>query len=176
MNKKKKNRGFSLIEIIVTIAIMAVITAGAVSIYSLINSSKLKSMAGKVNDAISDVRSDTLTKEGVYGLLMRYDNTDKCCTISFYKDGNVSNPYKKISLGKSGRYYVKDKSGNKCYLDRTDTNGLDIEFNKSDGSFSLINATASGTAIDMDNYIYVEYSGKVKKIKLIKLTGKHYIE
>ena len=62
MNKKKKNRGFSLIEIIVTIAIMAVITAGAVSIYSLINSSKLKSMAGKVNDAISNVRSDTLTK------------------------------------------------------------------------------------------------------------------
>ena len=77
MNKKKKNRGFSLIEIIVTIAIMAVITAGAVSIYSLINSSKLKSMAGKVNDAISNVRSDTLTKEGVYGYLMKYDNTEK---------------------------------------------------------------------------------------------------
>ena len=102
MNKKKKNRGFSLIEIIVTIAIMAVITAGAVSIYSLINSSKLKSMAGKVNDAISNVRSDTLTKEGVYGYLMKYDNTEKCCTICLYKDGNTANPYKKISLGKSG--------------------------------------------------------------------------
>lgn len=176
MNKKKKNRGFSLIEIIVTIAIMAVITAGAVSIYSLINSSKLKSMAGKVNDAISNVRSDTLTKEGVYGYLMKYDNTEKCCTICLYKDGNTANPYKKISLGKSGRYYVKDKSGNTYYLDKNDTNDLNLEFDKSDGSFKLIKSTSSGTAIDMDNYIYVEYAGKVKKIKLVKLTGKHYIE
>ncbi len=173
MNRKKNNRGFSLIEIIVTIAIMAVITAGAVSIYSLINSSKLKSMAGKVNDAISEVRSATLTKEGVYSCQIQYDNTEKCCTILLRKDGNV---YKKISLGSSGRYYVKDKSGNPYYLDKSTLNSLDLEFDKSDGSFKRITAKSSATTVDMDGYIYVEYSGKVKKIKLVKLTGKHYIE
>ena len=71
---------------------------------------------------------------------------------------------------------MKDKLGNPYYLDKVDTNSLKFEFEKSDGSFKFIKATSSGTAIDMDNCIYVEYSGKVKKIKLVKLTGKHYIE
>ena len=39
--KEVNNKGFSLIELIVTIAIMAVVTGGAVSLYSYLSTAKV---------------------------------------------------------------------------------------------------------------------------------------
>lgn len=174
MNKKKRDKGFSLIEIIVVIAIMAVVTASAVSIYSLIKSSQLKSVAGKVNDEIGTLRSVTLTKSGAYDITIGYDSTKKNYYARIVRNGNE---YSKVSLGNKGEIYCLSSTGNTEYKLKSGWS-ISIRFNKSDGSYEWIKCISkSGVVVDtIENYIYIEYSGQMKKIKMIKLTGKHYIE
>lgn len=180
MNKKNRNKGFSLIELIVTIAIMAIVTGAAMSVYSFIKTSRLRALSENVNDAISDLRSVTLAKSGDYSLFIFYDSSKKSYIARMTKyekkaDGSVSNKQiKTINIGTKGEIYCMDSAGSKYKL--SDGYSLHIKFDKADGSFSSVNFSKLGHTVNNLTDIYVEYAGKVKTIKLITLTGKHYIE
>ena len=64
--KEHNNKGFSLIELVITIAIMAVVVGASVSIYSWIKSHRMQSFAENTNDVICSIRSNTLYKDGAY--------------------------------------------------------------------------------------------------------------
>lgn len=180
MNKKNRNKGFSLIELIVTIAIMAIVTGAAMSIYSFIKTNRLRALSENVNDAVSDLRSTTLAKSGDYSLVILYDSSKKSYIAKLSKsvkkpDGSVSvKTYKTDTIGTKGEIYCMDSAGNKYKL--SDGYAINIRFNKADGSFSSVNFSKAGHTVNNVTDIYCEYAGKVKTVKLITLTGKHYIE
>lgn len=180
MECKKSNTGFSLIEMIVTIAIMAVVLGGAISIYSLINSSRLNSMAENIDDAISDTRSRTLAKSGEYRLKI-YANGDDIKAVVQKKNGAVWDDIETTILGKSNvKVTFKDDHSNNVEI-KDGTSGwyLIVSFNKSDGTFNKIQTATNGSGTLRDigaNEVYVTYANKTKTIKMLKETGKHYIE
>lgn len=171
MVKKRNNKGFTMIEIIVTLAIMAIVTAGAISMFSWISRNKIRSMAGDVNTAIGDTRSRTLSKGGTFELIIKKESDDYVAIIKNVTTSGTTTEKKKISdygtiSVESGTYKV----GSGCELH--------ISFNKSDGSIKEMAVYSSETAktCDFNGEILFEYSNLSKKIKLVKLTGKHYLE
>lgn len=172
MNKESRNRGFSLIEIIVTIAIMAIVTGATMSIYSWIKFNRIKAMAGNVNDAISDTRSKTLSKAGNYELVIKKNASGDYQAVINSPTGSET-----TNLGKVGRIYGINKADN-TVLDVGPDYEIHISFNKSDGSYSQIKCykTDGSMQTDIKGKIHIEYAGLSKVIKLIELTGKHYID
>lgn len=180
MDNKKRNKGFSLIEVIVTIAIMAVVTGATISIYSWTRSAQLKETTNGINDAISELRSVTLSKNGRYRLWIYNEAASKKNYVVIQKYNlSTSNwdEYSKKAIGKKPSVYCEDLSGNKYNIENNVSgNQIFIEFNKSDGSFVSAKCIApSGTNIDIDE-IKVAFGDNTKEIKMIKLTGKHYIK
>lgn len=179
MVKKHNNKGFSMIEMIVTIAILAVITGAAVSIFSWIRNNRIRSMAGNVNTVISDTRSKTLTKGGSFELVIKRD-TDSSIIAEIYSSnaGDPTSPIdtKKIS-SKDGDITV-ESSGTEYHVNSSYE--LHISFNKADGAFkemAVYSTSGSSTSgMNFDGEIKVSYAGLDRTIKLIELTGKHYIE
>lgn len=151
---------------------MAVVTAGAVSIYSLIRSNQIKSLAGKTNDVISDLRSNTLTKSGQYELIIRYNSSSKKYIAELKRDGTIITT---TTIGNKGNIFCMSDIGTARFMLK-DGYEIHLKFDKADGSFSEISCSQSGVNEMIDNTIHVEYSNLEKVIKLIELTGKHYIE
>lgn len=171
MNKKNRNKGFSLIEIIVTIAVMAIVTGATMSIYSWIKSHRIKNIAENISDAIGDVRTKTLSKGDSYELIIRKNASGKYETVISSSSGSETN-----DIGKVGTIYCVSDDGLTKYEVGTDYE-IHLAFSKSDGSFSTIKVKKSdGTLLDITNEIHIEYAGLSKNIKLKELTGKHYIE
>lgn len=181
MNERNKNKGFSLIELIVTIAVMAIVTGATMSIYSWIKSHRLKSMAENVNDAIGDLRSITLSKGGKYQLVIRKDGNDYIAVIqtgNTQPDGTViwTDMREKTTIGSKGDIYFDD-AGTSTRKSVSDTVQIIIQYTKADGSFSSIKwyDTAGGDGFIDNNKINVKYAGEGKIVNLVELTGKHFI-
>lgn len=65
----KKNAGFSLIELVVTIAVMAVLTAGTVSIILSQSGARCKKAAELLNSGLAETKSQALAKQGAWAEL-----------------------------------------------------------------------------------------------------------
>ena len=77
MDIRKDKRGFSLIELIITMAIMAVFAGAIIGGMSYINAGKTKKAAARLNNKISSIQTATMTKKvrrssTFIGLLMGY--------------------------------------------------------------------------------------------------------
>ena len=64
MDIRKDKRGFSLIELIITMAIMAVFAGAIIGGMSYINAGKTKKAAARLNNKISSIQTATMTKKG----------------------------------------------------------------------------------------------------------------
>lgn len=171
--KEHNNKGFSLIELVITIAIMAVVVGASVSIYSWIKSHRMQSFAENTNDVIGSLRSDTLSKDGAYELVIKKSGDNFVAEVS---NGTKSETTTLGSAKYSSSLYGT-VSSTKYTVE--DGHEIHISFNRVDGSFNKMDiCTSSGSSIGSvsDGYIYLSTSGLSKKIKLVKLTGKHYIE
>lgn len=180
VNEQNKNRGFSLIEILVTIAVLAIVSVASMSIYSWIKSHRFKSMVENVNDAISDTRSRTTTKEGSYELVISKNASDGNFIAELYQNRGASNEriVEKYTISKKGSIWCGDKADNGATTYKVeDGNNICIAFSKLDGSITkMVMETAGGNIVLDKGIINFNYDGLTRKIKMIELTGKHYIE
>ncbi len=173
MNNKNKNKGFSLIEVIVVIAIMAIAVSLGVSLFSWIRTHRLTSMTETLNSTIGNTRSNTMTKSGNYELVVKKESKKIVAVITNTTKGVEID---KATIGNEGDINVKVGGGN---VSLSTTRELHISFSKSDGSYSEIavydNVGNKIGDID-DNTITVSFRNRSHSIKLVKLTGKHYIK
>lgn len=162
---------------LVTIAIMAIVTAVSVSIYSWIKANRIKSVTKNIDTAISNTRSETLTKAGSYELVLK-GTSDKVVTV-LYRNVNGTVRSETKTIGNTASIYCKGTDGHKYYIKKGGTYQLCISFNKSDGSFKRIEllnfSVATPTPVPIYNDIYIEYGGLSRKISLKKETGKHSV-
>ena len=130
----KNNSGYSLVELLIVIAIIVVLASAAMLSYTMIHSARAKDAAIKLNSEVNELKSRCMnmkpeTAGHTYYALSLYtvDNTPHLCMVEF---NSASNKY--------------------VYVEDTDINlssSVKVDF---DGTLCLENSTAG---IDKTNYV-----------------------
>ena len=181
-NNQLNNAGYSLVELLVVMGIIAAIIAIASYSISLMFSQDAKSMAVKIDDELSNARMLSMSREGKFTYVLHIDNADpKENYIEITKtdsSGSVSS-YEKVSLNKKVRLEVTG-SGLSGVSGDSYTGDVKIEFDKSNGSVKYVDTLSAGTNKASGVYeisiTSVKNSSKVSKVTLVTTTGRHYMD
>lgn len=134
--KFKDNKGFSLVELIVVIAIMAVLTAVAsLSIASVLGVS-VKQCAREIKSSINETRVSTMGKDKVTLEIVRKSDGYYCTTTETDGYGNKKTPEEK-KVGRSNldvSYVMTDRSGNSTEKSLEAGDTIIIEFDRASGA------------------------------------------
>ena len=172
-NKQLNNKGFSLVELIVTVSIMVVLVGGLSLGTSLLFSQDAQKIAGMIDNELSDARMLSMTREGTYTLTLHLKSgktKDNKITI---EDSNSSISPIETYLDKNVSIEVTNSDGS--YSKSGDVD-VAIVFDKGNGSVKTIDGgSASGV------YIITVKSGsgsleKTAVVNLVSVTGRHYID
>lgn len=173
---KQNNKGFSLIELIVTIAIMGIVLAASVSLYSFLSTAKVRSAASGLEDELTNLRTSTLSKQGDWKLVVSLESNGKYYATLY----RGSAEYEKKELGSSNNVTI-------TYSKLTEGAG-GSSVASTGNSITTANTTwptiifdpGSGACRKAGDYYVTEFvisnTNLTRTIKIIKATGKHYVE
>lgn len=159
------NSGYSIIELIIVLAIIAIIMSTVFYSIILIFSANAKSCANNIQRSIGDCKVTTMGKADAYMVLSRDDNG--VYTQMFVKESNGADTIEerqKVGTNKVEVGYVKSGSSAETPLMPGDS--IEIRFDRSSGGFK-------GVIYDE---IYVRGGSKNYAIVLTELTGKSEVE
>lgn len=189
--RKMDNKGFSLIELIVAVIIIAIISGGSIMAFGSVFSNKVTAACEAIQDGLKQARVDALglenknidavtyTKSDVYAKFYHKDSAiyiDVCTTAG----GTESVLHSRMicSDGHSLKFYenyddaVAVKTIDNSY---TDTYGVRIYFKKSTGGVAGAELSASSAKDKIDCIKVVGPSGETKEVVLVKITGRSYL-
>ena len=157
-----KNKGFSLVELIVVVAIMGVAMAVGGYALSAITLANAKSCANKINAALEQTRTQSYSS----------DNGEEVAKVTFYIENTTKNVMMKKSYeaapeklaGPNMKVEYK-ASENSPYDEIEDSTGITFEFDRRTGGFKSPYTS-----------IRVTGGGKTYIITCYLLTGKTKIE
>ncbi len=166
------NKGFSLVELIVTIAIMVtlvtIVSGSIVTLYK----ARTKTAAEKVGGIISQCKINSLSGIANY-MELSYDSDSKAYACRLFKnDGEL---YKTEEIGNSFIGITADGTtiadGRKLY----------ISFASGSGAVEMFEVSTGITGIDKTenldpSYDIVFSSGNTHKITLYTMTGEHTVD
>lgn len=171
---EKNNSGFSIVELIIVIAIIAaVVTTAALSV-GLVFSANARTCTNDIIGAISECKIATMSAgQGNVRLLLYRDDT-----------GTIFSELQTLEAGSwtTGNDGAEKIGARRCMVGSTDgaddlpqrDNAWEIYFNRSSGSF-LENLDSGATATNVWE-IYVRGGSKNYHIHLERLTGKTTME
>ncbi|MCX4321925.1 MAG: prepilin-type N-terminal cleavage/methylation domain-containing protein [Lachnospiraceae bacterium] len=165
----KDNRGYSMIELIIVLAIIAVIMGTVFYSIILVFSANARSCANDIQRSIGDCKVTTMGKSSAYMTLYRDSTNENVYTQMHVQDSGGSYPYpaygdaQKVGTQKVSVKYKSD-TGTETELLAGDE--IEIWFDRATGGF-LDDGTRT-----LYEYIRVEGGSKNYKIVLTKLTGK----
>lgn len=168
--RKEENRGFSLVEVLVVIAIVSIL-AGICSVgMSLAGSRNAEKCAKLIHNALEGARMSSLSQEGTFILLLDGDNHRLTVTSS------VNGIVEEIPL--PARVNITaEVNGNS--LSETGT-VLSTEFDKAGGGVKTLALDGSTIAADDFHTVTItavnDDGSKEAHVLLIRRTGKHYVE
>lgn len=160
---KNDNRGVSLVEMIVIMAIMSILIGAGVLGLQMISTKPAKQLAYNIESAIENGRITALAKAaGGYELKIHYDTSDKCYYLLETIEG-VS--FSKNIGGKGVEVkYRLDGVIDPITIDGLGANDLVIKFNRATGGLDL-----SGSIVES---IDISKSSKHFELTIYRLTGK----
>lgn len=161
----KQNKGVTLVEILIVVAILAIMTGAAGIGISLLYSKDAESCAKTINTMLESARMTSLAKNGTY--FFSLDTESRECEVEPGVKKEELPSRVTLTLSSEGSY---DFSANKK---------IEIEFDKSTGKVKRLSADAADVDIKTVNVIrmHAESSnGKKATVVLVTATGKHFIE
>ena len=164
------NKGYSLVELIVVIAIMAVMV-GVMSLgLGMMFTRDANYVAVRIDDMLTEARTASMSRKGEFTYVLHIDSDPKNHYVEIKKTGDTD-PYKKVLLDKSVDITVKDNAGTVL------AGNVEVVFDKANGSEKLVNGSkpASG-AVYTINVVSTKNSSKTKDVTLVATTGRHYTE
>ncbi len=166
------NKGFSLVELLVTIALMialvSVVTGSIVTLYK----ARTKSASEKVGGIMSQCKINSLSGIANYMELSYDDEANEYVCRLFKNNGEI---YKTEQIGNSFVDIVANgtsiRDGQKLYISFACGNGAVEMFEVGDG----ITEITKTESLDL-SYDIVFSSGTAYKITLYTMTGEHTVE
>lgn len=171
----KRNGGFSLVELVIVIAIMAVLIGTVVLSVSMVFSANAKTCSASIQRAIADCKVTTMGKAGAYLVIYRESDGQLYSRLHVMeqKEGEVAGTYEDTPSdpeklgGKRVSLTYTDASGvDRGEVPVGEANGIRIEFDRSSGSFKT----------DCPKTIDVQGGNRHYRMTFITLTGKLKVE
>lgn len=175
LDKSSYNGGYTLVELIVVIAIMAVLT-GMLSLgISMMFSRDAQSVAVTIDDELSEVRMMSMSRAGNYTMTLHTTSDVSKDNKIIIDDGDSSTPQREISLNKSVKITVEQKNGSGTY---STSGGEDIEivFDKGNGSVKTIDGSPASGVYVITVSSSAGGTAKTATVTLVATTGRHYTE
>ena len=182
MNKLDK-KGFSLIEILITIAIIVIVSVSTTVFMSTLLNAKEQKAVNALRSNIENLRTRSMSVSGNY--YIEIANKEGTIYITSYKDGEELESEKLASGVNLSLFYTKEDSTTGTNLEVGDN--IFLEFNKTTGAISgfYLNASPviSTTSIngesvkelsfnyerDISSVSYVNFNLKARKTKSLTL-------
>lgn len=172
---RKENKGFSTIELIVVIAIMAVLVAAGATFTGLIPASRMKECVKETTSMIEKTRTNAMSYGGAELSIYRdEDGIVAKMTVSKTINGadKPTTEEKTVGVSAIAVYYRLGDNGEWTELTAAEADkGLIITFDRASGAFGT--TTVNGTVqTEKCTGIRFTYGSRTSTLKLITLTGK----
>ncbi len=170
--RKKKNAGFSLVELIVVVAIISVLITAVAITFSVVGKANAKSYATTLKQAIASARSDTMGRvQNTYELIIT-GNDDETVDVRIGETGSK----KKIGEKDIPVELYSDGALVKMVPGRV----FRMRFSKSDGHVTYMHFDGGAIdAFDSPGELQIQCgsnSGKHYTVHVVKQTGKVYMD
>lgn len=165
--KKINNKGFSLVELMVVVGIMAVVAGIFVFGFSLISNKQVDQCTKKIQMALENARTTSMGKSNVS---LKFEYSGGKIYVNKEVTLNNSTTKTKTEIG-DGALVVEYKKSNETDPVSLKTSPLDkVSFNRSSGALKPL------TGDVYLEYIKISNGKKTLKVKIEKLTGRVTIE
>lgn len=154
---KQQNKGMTLIEVLVVVAILAITVGIAGVSISLATSRDAEKSAKIINDALERSRMYAMSKTGTFEVII----DGSAHTVSIADAGETEELPAKVDI---------------FFPDITDAGTAAITFDKSNGRVQSITVDGSNYTEKMLRISSRNQNGKTATVLLIVNTGKHYVE
>ena len=179
---KHDNAGFSLVELIVTVAILGVVIGFTAISYSLVSRTNVKKAASYTYDAFALCRQKSMASSGQWNVVITENG------VSVVKHsatpGVADESYSDSSIPTSVDVYVGQSKTSGLKQVGVDCDAVTISYNMLSGDIKdvIVSSGGSETSImdtSTSGSLYVIFRYKDKKecvVKLFYSTGKHTVE
>ena len=158
MEKVKERDGFSLMEMIIVIAILGMITGGIAVTYNMVRSADVKGMAYDIDSSLTNLKSKNMGSNKQ--LFMHLYKQSGNYFIDYTEEESYTPSGEGESVGESGISLKYDGK------ELTDGEVITIGIQKKDGAFSVGPEEIEVYDNNVNDYM----------VYLVKDTGKHYME
>lgn len=177
---RKQEDGFTLVEMIITIAISAILVGSVAGAMGYISAGNSKRSAARFNSKLNTAQTETMMKKDPT-ILYLYEDTDgikagvsstDCSTYAELQTAITAGKVSSTVVG-GARVSVQAKDDSGATYNLSSGNMIKIAFEKSTGAYKCAN---SGTTGDTRFFSEITFNGAESyKVTLVKQTGKHVL-
>lgn len=175
---RKCEDGFTMVEMIITIAISAILLGSIVATLGYISAGNAKRSAARFNSKLNTAQTETMMQaKPTYLYLYKESDGSIKCVLSKgnYQSRTALNgrpaDETPTDVGGSGVNVTAKIEGGGTYTLLNANTMIKIAFDKATGAYKSANA---GSDADSHFFEEIEFSGREKfKVTLVKATGKH---
>lgn len=180
---KQNNNGYSLVEIIIVIAIMVILTGGVFFSINMVFAANAKTCANDIKSAIAQCKVNAMGKSDASLEIYRSDK-DQCIYARQWIKESYGWQHKEPEKISNAKVYVTYTEGSNPPKELDDTKHIFIGFDRSSGAFkeaAILDESCVGTDLTVDtdsmySGFFVGGGGRKYDIALEELTGKVSIE
>lgn len=171
---KMAPEGFSLVELIIVIAIMAIMTGGVALTINMLRSADSKKLANELNSGLTTLRSENMAKDKQSYMHLYWFDDKYYLEMSDQPEPSRDGSGTEIG---SGSVSVTFKGENDISMTPGSTQALSFSMKKKNGAFvEEVTNDTNETKLKATSEIVVSSDISEYTLVLVRDTGRHYFE